>query len=111
MGDNMRLKDYIAQLSKEDYEEIFANMDQEEKKYREFLKKLDDDILMPISIAMNDAFQLPMDNMSPIDFLVELYKCQRADFYFDGVEDAIEQINIIMEDLDAPPSASSVIYL
>lgn len=109
----MKLEDYIARLSPEDYDEIFANMDKEEKQYREFLKKLPEDQLLPIAMEMNDAFQLPMGEMNPVDFLVELYKCQRADFYFDAVEDAIEQINIIKEDLDFDigPAGSSVIYL
>ena len=109
----MRLKDYIAQLTKEDCEEIFANIDEEEQELREFLSNFEEEQLGLIAVVLNDAFQLPNDGMNVVDFLVELYKCQKADFYFDSVEDAIEQINIIKEDLDFDigPSGSSVIYL
>ena len=35
--EGMRLKDYIDRLEPEEYEEIFSNMEEEEKRLREFL--------------------------------------------------------------------------
>ena len=44
-----RLKDYIAAMEPEDYEEQFANIEAEEKELRKFLKK---------SIELTKAFSL-----------------------------------------------------
>ena len=51
----MRLKDYIERLTKEEYEEVFGNIEKEEKKLRAFLGKLDEHLLDPVATMLNDT--------------------------------------------------------
>ncbi len=84
-----RLQDYIDRLTEEDYEEIFSDMEAEEETLRAFLGRFEENQLNAIAIMLNDTFDMPDDGMEVTDFIVTLYKCQRADFYFDDVDEAI----------------------
>ena len=88
----MRLKDYIERLTKEEYEEVFGNIEKEEKKLRAFLGKLDEHLLDPVATMLNDTFDMPADDFNVTDFIVELYKCQKADFLWASLlkEDAFD---------------------
>lgn len=87
-----RLKDYIAEMEPEDYEEQFANIANEEKELRKFLKKIDridESILPQVTEVLDDAWQLPFEHKSIIDFIVDLYKCELTNFHDGGAEEYI----------------------
>ena len=95
-----RLKDYIAAMKPEDYEEQFANIADEEKELRNFLKKIDkiDESILPrVTEVLDDTWHLPFEHKSIIDFIVDLYKCELTHFYDGGVEEYIDTIKEIMQ--------------
>ena len=95
-----RLKDYIAAMEPEDYEKQFANIADEEKELRKFLKKIDkidDSILPQVTEVLDDAWHLPFEHKSIIDFIVDLYKCELTNFHDGGVEEYIDTIKEIMQ--------------
>lgn len=94
----MRLKDYIERLTKEEYEEVFGNIEKEEKKLRAFLGKLDEQMLDPVATMLNDTFDMPADDFNVTDFIVELYKCQKADFLYEDVNDCIDDIKMFLSE-------------
>ena len=99
--DEMRLQDYLDRLTDEDREEFFASIEADEKKLRKFLGKFDEDALCMIADFMNDAFNMPADDMNVTEFIVTLYKCQKADFYYEDVRELFDDIqNFVLENLD-----------
>ncbi len=94
----MRLQDYIERLTEDDYEDIFSNMEEEEAHLRAFLGKFEEEQLDAIATMLNDTFEMPDDGMEVTDFIVTLYKCQRADFYFDNVDDAVDCIKFFVRE-------------
>ena len=100
MGE-MRFQDYLEQLTPEEQADVLANLDQEERKLRAFLKRFDEEQLCIIADQLNDAVNLPDDGMDIYDFLVTFYKCRKADFfYYESVEDLMEEIRNIAWDMD-----------
>ena len=96
-----RLKDYIEAMSKDDYDEWFAYIENEEKELRNFLKKIDEiaeEILPQVADALNDTWNLPYEHKSIVDFIVDLYKCELTYFYDGGVEEYINDIKRIIQD-------------
>ena len=90
-----RLKDYIAAMEPEDYEEQFANIESEEKSLREFLSevdRIDEGILPQVADKLNDTWSLPFEHKSVADFIVDLYKCELTYFYDGGVEEYIDTL-------------------
>lgn len=87
----MRFKDYLKRLNQEDKDLVLKNLEEEEMKLRDYLKKFDSDELIAIAIMMNDTFMLAL-NLTDVDFIVELYKCQKADFLYENVDQLIEDI-------------------
>lgn len=97
----MRLQDYLERLTDEDREAFFATIEKDEKKLRKFLKKFDEDTLCAIADSMNDAFQMPADDLNVTEFIVTLYKCQKADFYYEDVRELFEDIqNFVLDALE-----------
>ena len=97
----MRLQDYLDRLTPEDREEYFATVEKDEKKLRKFLAKFDEDTLCTIADSMNDAFRMPADDLNVTEFIVTLYKCQKADFYYEDVRELFEDIqNFVLDGLD-----------
>lgn len=97
----MRLQDYLDRLTDEDREAFFATIEKDEKKLRKFLKKFDEDTLCAIADSMNDAFQMPADDLNVTEFIVTLYKCQKADFYYEDVRELFEDIqNFVLDALE-----------
>lgn len=94
--EEMRLQDYLDRLTEEDREEFFAAIENEEQELRKFLTRFDEDQLCAIADFMNDVFNMPADDMSVTDFIVTLYKCQRADFYYEEVQELFDNINEFM---------------
>lgn len=96
-----RLKDYIAAMEPEGYEEQFANIEVEEKELRKFLKKIDkidESILPQVTEILDDTWHLPFEHKSIIDFIVDLYKCELTYFHDGGVEEYIDTIRSIIQD-------------
>ena len=96
-----RLKDYIEAMSKDDYDEWFADIENEEKELRIFLKKIDEiaeEILPQVADALNDTWNLPYEHKSIVDFIVDLYKCELTYFYDGDVEEYINDIKRIIQD-------------
>jgi hypothetical protein len=83
----MRFEDYLNQLDETDRKDVLRNLDREEAKLRKFLSRFDENQLNGIAIMMNDTFELEAPELqSVVDFIVELYKCQKADFLYESVE-------------------------
>lgn len=96
--DEMRLQDFLDRLTDDDREEFFATIEAEEKTLRSFLSKFDEDVLIEIGEFMNDAFQMPADDLNETEFIVTLYKCQKADFFYEDVQELLEDIrNFVLE--------------
>lgn len=91
--EEMRLQDYLDRLTEEDREEFFATIEDDEKKLRKFLTNFDENTLCNIADFMNDPFNMPEDDLSVIEFIVTLYKCQKADFYYEEVQELFDDIN------------------
>ena len=99
--EEMRLQDYVDRLTEDDREEFFATIEKDEKVLRKFLKKFDEDTLDAIATFMNDAFNMPADDMNVTEFIVTLYKCQKADFYYEEVRELLTDIqDFVLEDLE-----------
>lgn len=97
----MRFQDYLNNLTEEDRKDVLRNLDKEEAKLRKFLSRYDDNQLNGIAIMMNDTFDMEADELSVTDFIVELYKCQKADFLYETVDDCIDDIMMFaMEEFD-----------
>ena len=96
----MRFEDYLNKLEDYDREYVLENLEQEEEELREFLKQFNEEQLNCIATTMNDVFGLRADELNVTDFLVELYKCQKADFLYDNVEFFIDDINMLAEELE-----------
>ena len=98
-----RLKDYIAAMEPEAYEEQFANIETEENELRQFLGEIDrieESILPQVTEMLDDTWHLPFEHESIIDFIVDLYKCELTYFLDGGVEEYIDTIkSIILEEL------------
>lgn len=96
-SEGMRLQDYLDRMSADEQEEFLATIAEEEKQLRKFLKKFDNNQLCAIADYMNDTFNMPADNMDVTEFIVTLYKCKQADFYFyEDVQEFFEDINNFM---------------
>ena len=95
---NIRFQDYLNQLDAEDRKGVLCNLEVEEKELRRFLKRFDDNQLNGIAIMMNDAFEMEAPELSVVDFIVELYKCQKADFLYEYVEECIGDIMMFAEE-------------
>ena len=99
--EEMRFQDYLEQLTPEEQAEVLSNLDQEERKLRAFLKRFDAEQLCIIADQLNDTVNLPDDGMDVYDFLVTLYKCRKADFfYYESVADIMEEIRAIADEMD-----------
>ena len=97
----MRFQDYLNNLTEEDRKDVLRNLDKEEAKLRKFLSRYDDNQLNGIAIMMNDTFDMEADELSVTDFIVELYKCQKADFLYEDVGELICDIkNFALEEFD-----------
>lgn len=97
----MRFQDYMDRLDEEDRKDVLKNLDKEEKKLRKFLERFDDNQLNGIALMMNETFDMPGDDFEVVDFIVELYKCQKADFLYEEVDDCIDDIRMFaMEEFD-----------
>ena len=95
-----RLKDYIAAMDPEDYEEQFADIEAEEKELKKFLKridKIDESILPQVTEILDDAWHLPFEHKNIVDFIVDLYKCELTSFHDGGVEEYIDTIKDIIQ--------------
>ena len=90
----MRFEDYLNRLDEEDRRDVMQNLDKEEKKLRKFLERFDENQLNGIAIMMNDVFEMPGYDLEVVDFIVELYKCQKADFLYEEVGECIEDIRM-----------------
>ena len=88
----MRFEDYAARLTDDDFEELFANIEEEEEELREQLAMYSKKELNYIATAMNETFEMPSDDLDVYAFIVELYKCQKADFYVDNLDEFLEDI-------------------
>lgn len=96
-----RLKDYIATMEPEDYEEQFANIETEEKELKLFLSqidRIDESILPQVIELLDDTWHLPFEHESVIDFIVDLYKCELTYFHDGGVVEYIDTIKSIIQD-------------
>ena len=99
--EEMRLQDYLDRLTDEDRQDFFSSIEADEKKLRKFLSKFDENTLCIIADSMNDAFNMPADDMNVTEFIVTLYKCQKADFYYEDVRELFDDIqNFVLENLD-----------
>ena len=94
----MRFIDYFNRLCSEDQQDVLKNLDAEEKRLRKFLAKFDENQLNGIAISMNDAFGLDAPELSVVDFIVELYKCQKAEFLCENVSEFIDDINMFADE-------------
>ena len=94
----MRFKDYLDRLDEEDRNDVLKNLDKEEEKLRKFLERFDENQLNGIAIMMNDTFDMPGDDLGVVDFIVELYKCQKADFLYEEVGELIEDIRMFSDE-------------
>jgi hypothetical protein len=96
---NMRFQDYLNRLDDNDRNDVLRNLDREEDKLRKFLSRFDENELNGIAIMMNDTFEMEAPELpSVIDFIVELYKCQKADFLYENVGECIEDIKMFAEE-------------
>ena len=95
---SMRFNDYLNQLDEADKQDVLKNLDKEEARLRKFLEKFDENELNGIAIMMNDTFEMGAPELSCVDFIVELYKCQKADFLYENVQDAIDDIKAFAEE-------------
>ena len=96
---NMKFQDYLNQLDESERQDVLRNLDKEEAKLRKFLKRFDENQLNGIAQMMNDTFEMPGDDLSNVyDFIVELYKCQKADFLYENVGECIEDIKMFAEE-------------
>jgi hypothetical protein len=91
----MRFQDYIDRLDEDDRKDVLKNLDREESKLRKFLERFDENQLNGISIMMNETFEMPCDELSVVDFIVELYKCQKADFLYENVGECIDCMRML----------------
>jgi hypothetical protein len=41
---------------------------------------------------MNEVFEMPSDDLDVYNFIIELYKCQKADFYVDNLDEFLDDI-------------------
>ena len=97
----MRFQDYLEQLTPEEQGDVLANLEEEEQELRAFLEDFDEDQLCIIADQINDTVNLPADGMNVYDFLVALYKCRKADFfYYESVEDMMEEIRNFADEID-----------
>ena len=95
--EGMRLQDYLDRLTEDELEEFLASIEGEEEELRKFLIQFNDNQLCAIADYMNDTFNMPADDMDIIEFIVTLYKCKQADFYFyEDVQELFEDINNFM---------------
>ncbi len=92
----IRLQDYIDRLTEEEREDYFATFDNDEKKLRKFLTRFDEDQFCTIADFMNDAFNMPADGLTVTEFIVTLYKCQKAGFYYKELQKLLDNINVFM---------------
>ena len=94
----MRFNDYFNRLDENDKKDVLKNLDKEEARLRKFLEKFDENELNGIALMMNDTFNMEAPELSCVDFIVELYKCQKADFLYEEVGELIEDINMFAEE-------------
>ena len=94
----MRFNDYFNRLDENDKKDVLKNLDKEEARLRKFLEKFDENELNGIALMMNDTFNMEASELSCVDFIVELYKCQKADFLYEEVSELIEDINMFAEE-------------
>lgn len=97
----MRFNDYLNRLTEEDRNDVLRDLDREEKKLRKFLERFDENQLNGIALMMNDTFEMPGDDLGVVEFIVELYKCQKANFLYEEVNDCIDDIRMFaMKEFD-----------
>ena len=94
----LRFEDYAARLTDDDFEELFSNIEEEEEELREQLAMYSKKELNYIATAMNETFEMPSDDLDIYTFIVELYKCQKADFYVDNLDEFLEDISQFAEE-------------
>ncbi len=89
----MRLQDYRERLGDADFDYLFEDIEEEEEKLRAFLSDYDVNQLDSIASKLNEGYEVPRDGMKITDFIVEIYKCQKADYLYEGsVDEAIDKI-------------------
>ena len=88
----LRFENYAARLTDEDFEELFCNIEEEEEELKEFLKQFSKKELNYIATSMNEVFEMPFDDLDVYNFIIELYKCQKADFYVDNLDEFLDDI-------------------
>jgi len=96
-----RLKDYLAAMAAEDYEAFFADIEEEEDELRAFLTAIDgmdESILPQVAEVLNDAWRLPYEHATVIDFIVDLYKCELTRFHDGGALEYMGTIKDILRD-------------
>ena len=93
----MRFQDYLNRLDEEDRRYVLRNLGREEEKLRKFLERFNENQLNGIAIMMNDVFEMSADDLEVVDFIVELYKCQKADFLYECVNDCIDEIQMFAD--------------
>ena len=94
----MRFNDYFNRLDDSEQKDVLKNLDKEETRLRKFLEKFDENELNGIALMMNDTFEMEAPELSCVDFIVELYKCQKADFLYEEVGELIEDIKMFAEE-------------
>ena len=62
------------------------------------MSRFDKNQLEGIVMMMNDTFQVVAPELSNVDFIVELYECQKADFLYEEVDELINDILIFAEE-------------
>ena len=99
--EEMRFQDYLDRLTPEEQADVLSNLAEEEQQLREFLEQFDEEQLCLIADQLNDTVDLPADGMDVYDFLVTLYRCRKADFfYYESVADIMEEINDLACEMD-----------
>ena len=94
----MNFQEYLERLDEDDRMDVLKNLDREEKKLRKFLERFDENQLCGIAVMMNETWDVPCEDLDVVDSIVEIYKCQKADFLYENVDDCIEDIMMFAEE-------------
>jgi len=58
--------------------------------------------LNAVADMLNDTFNMPADNLSVMDSIIELYKCLKADYLHENVQEVIDDIrDYLLDNEDA----------
>ena len=94
----MSFQDYVDRLDEDDRRDVLKNLDREEAKLRKFLERFDENQLCGIAVMMNETFDVPCEGLDVVESIIEIYKCQKADFLYENVKECIEYIMMFAEE-------------